>query len=208
MLCAAMPFSRTRGIAWCRLSLAWWPSLGWTTWSSSRPPTRCLVAEETRPRTSRRSVDRLRPSTRRVTLVHRRVYRPWGWYESIDEGPRFQVKRLMVIPGGKHEPPVPPTSGRALGGRAGQWLRSPATDGCSGWKRTNPRTSPRALLIASPIRERNCSRSSRCSRVTISARTISSGSRTPMEERSSSRAGAAGPERPRGQSAKLEPAAP
>ena len=34
-----------------------------------------------------------------VTQIHRRVYRPWGWYESIDQGPRFQVKRLMVAPG-------------------------------------------------------------------------------------------------------------
>jgi mannose-1-phosphate guanylyltransferase/mannose-1-phosphate guanylyltransferase/mannose-6-phosphate isomerase len=29
------------------------------------------------------------------------VYRPWGWYESIDEGERFQVKRIMVKPGAK-----------------------------------------------------------------------------------------------------------
>ncbi len=28
--------------------------------------------------------------------AHRKVYRPWGWYDSIDLGPRFQVKRLMI----------------------------------------------------------------------------------------------------------------
>jgi mannose-1-phosphate guanylyltransferase / mannose-6-phosphate isomerase len=27
------------------------------------------------------------------------VYRPWGWYDSIDSGPRFQVKRIVVKPG-------------------------------------------------------------------------------------------------------------
>jgi mannose-1-phosphate guanylyltransferase / mannose-6-phosphate isomerase len=30
--------------------------------------------------------------------VHRVVHRPWGWYDSIDAGPRFQVKRIMVKP--------------------------------------------------------------------------------------------------------------
>ncbi len=32
---------------------------------------------------------------------HRRVYRPWGWYEGIEAGERFQVKCLMVKPGGR-----------------------------------------------------------------------------------------------------------
>jgi mannose-1-phosphate guanylyltransferase/mannose-6-phosphate isomerase len=32
---------------------------------------------------------------------HRRVHRPWGYYESVDGGERFQVKRIVVIPGGK-----------------------------------------------------------------------------------------------------------
>ena len=31
--------------------------------------------------------------------LHRKVNRPWGWYDSIDSGPRFQVKRIMVKPG-------------------------------------------------------------------------------------------------------------
>jgi len=32
---------------------------------------------------------------------HRRVHRPWGYYESVDGGDRFQVKRIVVYPGGK-----------------------------------------------------------------------------------------------------------
>jgi mannose-1-phosphate guanylyltransferase/mannose-6-phosphate isomerase len=32
---------------------------------------------------------------------HRRVHRPWGYYESVDGGDRFQVKRIVVAPGGK-----------------------------------------------------------------------------------------------------------
>ncbi|MEO8080117.1 MAG: mannose-1-phosphate guanylyltransferase/mannose-6-phosphate isomerase, partial [Caldimonas sp.] len=33
--------------------------------------------------------------------ANRRVHRPWGWYESIDQGPRFQVKRIVVKPGAR-----------------------------------------------------------------------------------------------------------
>lgn len=33
--------------------------------------------------------------------MHRRMYRPWGWYQRIDVGDRFQVKRIVVTPGGR-----------------------------------------------------------------------------------------------------------
>ena len=33
--------------------------------------------------------------------LHRQVHRPWGWYDSIDSGARFQVKRIMVKPGAR-----------------------------------------------------------------------------------------------------------
>lgn len=32
-------------------------------------------------------------------VEHARVYRPWGWYQTIDQGPRFRVKRIQVDPG-------------------------------------------------------------------------------------------------------------
>lgn len=44
-------------------------------------------------------VDHLKSSGRTEHKVHPRVYRPWGWYEGIDVGERFQVKRIMVKPG-------------------------------------------------------------------------------------------------------------
>jgi mannose-1-phosphate guanylyltransferase/mannose-6-phosphate isomerase len=34
-------------------------------------------------------------------ITHRRVSRPWGYYESVDSGERFQVKRIMVNPGAR-----------------------------------------------------------------------------------------------------------
>jgi mannose-1-phosphate guanylyltransferase/mannose-6-phosphate isomerase len=48
-----------------------------------------------------RIVERLRQSNRPEPLHHRRVYRPWGYYETVDAGSRFQVKRIMVRPGAR-----------------------------------------------------------------------------------------------------------
>ncbi|MCK5777425.1 MAG: mannose-1-phosphate guanylyltransferase/mannose-6-phosphate isomerase [Rhodospirillales bacterium] len=44
-------------------------------------------------------VQMLKQSGRSEHLHHDRVYRPWGWYQSLDMGERFQVKHLMVKPG-------------------------------------------------------------------------------------------------------------
>jgi mannose-1-phosphate guanylyltransferase/mannose-6-phosphate isomerase len=44
-------------------------------------------------------VNTLEAQGRTEKNLHRKVHRPWGWYDSIDAGPRFQVKRIMVKPG-------------------------------------------------------------------------------------------------------------
>ena len=44
-------------------------------------------------------VEKLRLQGRREALEHKRSYRPWGYYQSIDNGPRYQVKRIVVKPG-------------------------------------------------------------------------------------------------------------
>lgn len=44
-------------------------------------------------------VEQLRQQGRREALEHKRSYRPWGYYQSIDDGPRYQVKRIVVKPG-------------------------------------------------------------------------------------------------------------
>ncbi|CAN7480750.1 mannose-1-phosphate guanylyltransferase/mannose-6-phosphate isomerase [Caballeronia sp. LjRoot34] len=44
-------------------------------------------------------VERLKASGRTESVTHRRVVRPWGSYEGIDQGSRFQVKRIEVNPG-------------------------------------------------------------------------------------------------------------
>jgi mannose-1-phosphate guanylyltransferase/mannose-6-phosphate isomerase len=44
-------------------------------------------------------VDRLKAEKRPEALEHKRCYRPWGYYQSVDEGARYQVKRIVVKPG-------------------------------------------------------------------------------------------------------------
>ena len=45
------------------------------------------------------ALQHMQQTGRKEHLEHLRVYRPWGWYEGIDAGERFQVKRIMVSPG-------------------------------------------------------------------------------------------------------------
>lgn len=60
-----------------------------------------LVAPKDRAQEVKLVVDKLKSQGRQEHLYHDRVYRPWGWYEGIDAGDRFQVKRIMVNPGAK-----------------------------------------------------------------------------------------------------------
>ena len=58
-----------------------------------------LVADKNRVQEVKSVVEELKRRQREETSVHRRVYRPWGSYENIDIGERFQVKRIIVNPG-------------------------------------------------------------------------------------------------------------
>ena len=62
-------------------------------------PDAVLVAERGRSQEVKQIVEALQKSGRIEHALHRRVHRPWGWYDSIDQGPRFQVKRILVKPG-------------------------------------------------------------------------------------------------------------
>ena len=61
-------------------------------------PDAVLVADRSRSQDVKKIVNKLATASRSEGTVHRRVHRPWGWYDSIDMGPRFQVKRIMVKP--------------------------------------------------------------------------------------------------------------
>jgi mannose-1-phosphate guanylyltransferase / mannose-6-phosphate isomerase len=58
-----------------------------------------LVADRARSQDVKKIVNTLQAQGRGEQVLHRKVHRPWGWYDSIDMGPRFQVKRIMVKPG-------------------------------------------------------------------------------------------------------------
>jgi len=60
-----------------------------------------LVAAKDHIQDVKNIVDQLRAEGRSHALLHREVYRPWGHYDSIDNGERFQVKRIAVKPGEK-----------------------------------------------------------------------------------------------------------
>jgi mannose-1-phosphate guanylyltransferase / mannose-6-phosphate isomerase len=62
-------------------------------------PDAVLVADRDRSQEVKHIVNQLQSSGRTEHTLHRQVHRPWGWYDSIDSGPRFQVKRIMVKPG-------------------------------------------------------------------------------------------------------------
>ncbi len=58
-----------------------------------------MVAPKSRVQDVKRLVDRMKKAGRSEPGLHREVFRPWGSYDSVDAGPRFQVKRLTVKPG-------------------------------------------------------------------------------------------------------------
>lgn len=59
-----------------------------------------LVAHKDKTQDVKKIVDSLKKQGRAEGSIHRKVFRPWGWYDSIDAGERFQVKRIVVKPGG------------------------------------------------------------------------------------------------------------
>jgi mannose-1-phosphate guanylyltransferase/mannose-6-phosphate isomerase len=64
-------------------------------------PDALLVARRGETQRVREAVEKLRTDGRGEHRVHRKVHRPWGCYEDIDQGERFRVKRITVEPGRK-----------------------------------------------------------------------------------------------------------
>jgi mannose-1-phosphate guanylyltransferase / mannose-6-phosphate isomerase len=60
-----------------------------------------LVAARDKAEEVKTLVEELKARNRREAVEHRRIYRPWGYYQGIDAGARYQVKRIVVKPGGK-----------------------------------------------------------------------------------------------------------
>ena len=64
-------------------------------------PDALLVADKSRSQDVNKVVQKLRQSNRKEQEQHLRNYRPWGYFETLALGGRFQVKKLHVKPGGK-----------------------------------------------------------------------------------------------------------
>jgi mannose-1-phosphate guanylyltransferase/mannose-6-phosphate isomerase len=60
-----------------------------------------LAARRDRAQDVKAIVDRLKAARREEHILHPEVFRPWGSYETIDEGHRFKVKRIVVKPGAR-----------------------------------------------------------------------------------------------------------
>ena len=61
-------------------------------------PDAVMVAHKSRSQDVKHIVNQLQTTKREEHTLHRKVHRPWGWYDSIDEGDRFKVKRIQVKP--------------------------------------------------------------------------------------------------------------
>ncbi len=61
-------------------------------------PDAVLVADRARSQDVKAIVNALSARGREEYVLHRKVHRPWGWYDSIDEGGRFKVKHIQVKP--------------------------------------------------------------------------------------------------------------
>ena len=77
-----------------------------------------MVMPRARAQEVRELVAKLKAAKRPEATDHKRVHRPWGYYESIDMGERFQVKRIVVHPGRHAVAAEAPPPRRALGGGA------------------------------------------------------------------------------------------
>jgi len=62
-------------------------------------PDAVMVAKKDRAQSVGKLVSKLKAAGREETLAHRKVHRPWGTYDSVEGGERFQVKRIVVDPG-------------------------------------------------------------------------------------------------------------
>jgi mannose-1-phosphate guanylyltransferase/mannose-6-phosphate isomerase len=61
-------------------------------------PDAVMIADRSRSQDVKHIVTQLQQTKREEHTLHRKVHRPWGWYDSIDEGGRFKVKRIQVNP--------------------------------------------------------------------------------------------------------------
>src|SRR5262249_36229699 len=60
-----------------------------------------LVTSRAKAESVKALVEQLKAQNRREAVEHRRIYRPWGYYQGVAMGARYQVKRIVVKPGAR-----------------------------------------------------------------------------------------------------------
>ena len=80
----------------------YWSDIGsWSKLSHIKTKDAVLITEKQHSQDIKNIVDILKKEKRSESEIHKKVYRPWGFYDSIDCGDNFQVKRIQVNPGFK-----------------------------------------------------------------------------------------------------------
>ena len=137
-----------------------------------------LVAPKSRVQDVKKLVQQLKERGRYEHSLHREVFRPWGSYDSLETGQRFQVKRLKIKPGAT-------LSLQLHHHRAEHWVVVAGTARITRGEEVFLLEENQSTYIpigsastASKIRARSRWRSSRCSRAPTSGRTTSCASRT------------------------------
>ena len=138
-----------------------------------------LVAHKSRSQDVKRLVEAFKVQHRSELNHHREVQRPWGSYDSVGQGPRYQVKRITVKPGAR-------LSSQMHHHRAEHWIVVSGTariyNGDKQYLLTENQSTyiPLGEIHSLENRARSRWKSSRCSPAPIWARTTSSDSRTCM----------------------------
>jgi mannose-1-phosphate guanylyltransferase / mannose-6-phosphate isomerase len=57
-----------------------------------------LITKRGEKKSTQKIIDQLKKENRDERLIHRKIYRPWGWFDTIDIGENFKVKRILIKP--------------------------------------------------------------------------------------------------------------
>ena len=100
--CRARPSCSTAATIWCaRKTACSPPSIGIDNAVVIATGDAVLVAARDKAENVKALVEELKAQNRREAVEHRRIYRPWGYYQGVDNGTRYQVKRIVVKPGAR-----------------------------------------------------------------------------------------------------------
>jgi mannose-1-phosphate guanylyltransferase/mannose-6-phosphate isomerase len=108
-----------------------------------------LVAARSKAENVKALVEELKARNYPAAVEHRRIYRPWGYYQDVDIAARYRVKRIVVKPGSTLSLQKPFTAPST-----GWWSRAPPKSRsaaiCASYTRTNRSISRSAASTASP----------------------------------------------------------